>query len=105
MSGDKNIVAMPNDRRLMGFLRDRVAADAPMTTIAAELGVGVDDLCAWIMAYKEPRHRYVDNSKGGAAILVSDGPVRDHWSLSESARRFEIWRKSHYGARAARQNA
>ena len=40
-----------------------------MSEIAADLGVDVDDLCRWIMAYKAPKaHKTVDNSKYGPAI-------------------------------------
>ena len=60
-----------HDHDLMRMVRARVNQDPPipMTQIASEVGYDVDVLCAWIMAYKEPKkHKPVDNSKYGPAI-------------------------------------
>jgi hypothetical protein len=58
----------PTNHELMKMVRQRVKQDPPipMTQIARELGFDVDDLCAWIVAYREPRRP--------KAYLRRDGP-------------------------------
>lgn len=91
------------DHELMRLIRNRVDKGIPMTQIAAEIGVEVDDLCDFIMAYKEPRKRKVDTTKAGPPITLNDKPIRDHWGMSQAAQRFANWKRQHDGAVAARR--
>lgn len=69
-----------------------------MAEIAAELGSTPDELCRWIMAYKEPRRNkpYV-NRQSPAQITTTPH--------SADAKRFANWRKQREGARTALENA
>jgi hypothetical protein len=90
-----------DQHELMRLIRKRVDQQIPMTQIASELGVDVDDLCEFIFKYKEPRRRpYV--RKSDPPITIDDSPIRDHWSLSQVAQRFANWKRQHDGAAEAR---
>jgi hypothetical protein len=95
-----------DDHELMRLIRARVNQNPPipMSQIAAELGVDIDELCAFIMAYKEPRQRKAfDNRSYGPPIArVTPGNV-DHWSQPEQAQRFLNWRRARDGAAQARR--
>lgn len=83
-------------------LRVQCNTDKPMSRIAAELGVDVDDLCRWIMAYKAPKQSkpYVNRQSPPLGFTT---PERSHWSSPQSAQRFANWRKARDGAAAARK--
>lgn len=89
------------DHELMQLIRNRVEQGIPMSQIASEIGVETDDLCDWIMQYKEPRRRR-SVRKDDPPIKVNDKPIVNHWSLSQAAQRFANWQKSRDGARQAR---
>lgn len=92
------------DHAFMREIRRHVAMPKPMSQIAADLGVDVDDLCAWIMAYREPKkHKPVDNSKYGPAIAFDGRPIRADCDLTQEAQRFKAWKRQHDGAKAARE--
>ena len=77
-----------------------------MDEIAGELGCTADELCRWIMAYREPKkHRSVDTTKYGPAIAFDGRSIRTHGDLSQEAARFKAWKRQHDGAKAARETA
>ena len=83
---------------LMRLIRKRVEAGYPMTMIAAELGYDVDDICAWIMAYREPkRHRYVNR----ASPADLHQPART--VEQREAAKFAAWKRQHDGAARTRR--
>lgn len=66
-----------------------------MAEIAAELGCDVDDLCRWIMAYREPRVRPAkNNSKYGPPIRTAE--------FGHGAAAFKAWKRQHDGVKATR---
>lgn len=100
------------DAGLMSLVRVRVDQGWPMAQIAAEVGWEVGALCDWVLAYREPRRQRFANRDGGPRALAADRALReayfgerssreaarDSLSVSENARRFAAWRKSHQGA-------
>lgn len=95
-----------SDHGFMRIIREQVALPKPMSQIAMDLGVEVDDLCEWIMKYKEPKpHKPVDNTKYGAAIAFDGRVIRDASDLAHEAARFKAWKRQHDGAKAARETA
>lgn len=91
-----------DEREMMSLIRRRVDAGYPMTQIAHELGEDVDDLCAWIMAYKDPRPN-TSIKRDGPPIALRDATVKRYpWSASQNAQRFANWKRAHEGAKAAR---
>lgn len=93
------MILSPIDHELWALVRKRVAQGMVMTGIADELGLSVDELCAWIMAYREPRPARVRNTK-------ANGPaVSPHYSLSKDAQRMANWRRSQAAAIVARSKA
>lgn len=81
------------DHAFMRMLRLQCNTTKPMSRIAAELGVEVDALCAWIMAY-------TDKPAKQKAHYNRDSPpaVHEHYTTSRSAQRFAAWRKQQQGA-------
>lgn len=90
------------DHAFMRMLRDQCNTPKPMSRIASELGVDVDALCEWIMAYKEPRQQQYQN-KGAGPILADHAGDPDPWSLPANAKRFAAWRKAQAGAAETRR--
>lgn len=90
------------NHELWRLVQKRVAEPIPMTQIAAELGFDVDELCAWIMAYREPKRRkYV--GRDGPAITWRDVPIRDNHDMSAAGQRFANWKRAHDAAAEARK--
>lgn len=87
-----------DDHELMRMIRKRVNAGYPMTMIADELGQSVDELCAWIMEYKEPRRERYVNRQSPAQIITLPGTVERDWH--REAERFKAWKRQHDGAAA-----
>lgn len=92
----------PTNHALWQLIQRRVATPIPMSQIAAELGFDVDELCAWIMAYRRPkkRSRYV-NRDSEPAITWHGAPIRDHYSMSQAAERYANWKRAHDAAAKA----
>lgn len=85
----------------MRLIRNRVDAGKPMSMIAAELGEDVDELCAWIMAYKEPRRdRYVNRMSPAQVVSLPKAVERD-WN--EQVAKFRAWKRQHDGAVRTRE--
>lgn len=81
----------PNDRELWKLVRRRVnqLPSIPMTQIAAELGVDIDDLCAWIMAYTEPKPKpqYLAGktlASKGCSVVAAD-QRHQNWARAREA--------------------
>lgn len=91
-----------NNHELWKLLQKRVAAQVPMASIAAELGVPVAALCEWIESYHEPRHVARYQGRARPSLPIDSSPMHGHWSLPDGARRFAAWRKAHDGARRTR---
>lgn len=76
----------------------------PWETIAEDLGVAVQDLLNWFLAYRQPkRDRHQLARKGGLPMLIATNPGGGHYTLSNDAQRFANWRKASAGAAAARR--
>jgi hypothetical protein len=95
------------DHAFMRLVRKRCEdMSRSMAEIASELGCDVDDLCRWIMTYREPKkHRSVDTSKRGPAIAFDGRSITSHNDLSHEAARFKAWKRQHDGAARAREDA
>lgn len=87
------------DHAFWRMLRVQCNTNKPMSRIAADLGVDIDDLCAWMMAYTEKvpvkKKPYVNRDSQPAA--------HEHYTLSKSAQRFAAWRKQQAGAAETRR--
>lgn len=91
---------MRGDTEKMRLIRRRVEAGYPMSGIARELGEDVDELCAWIMAYKEPRpNRYVNRQSPAQVVTLPKSVERDWDSEVE---KFKAWKRARDGAAATR---
>lgn len=83
-------------------LRVQTNTSKPMSQIASELGVDIDDLCSWIMAYTaKPKKTkaYVNRDSPAVEFSLVD---KDRFGTSKSAQRFAAWRKQQEGAKATR---
>ena len=105
---DARDILRPDNRELFETVRTRLNARhpvEPVQAIADELGVTVDELCRWFVAYKEPRKAKAYQSPRFPALPQPSQPQRDPWVDSEERRRMAIWRKQTEGARKARLEA
>lgn len=84
------------------MLRVQCNTNKPMSRIAAELGVDLDDLCAWMMAYTgKPKKQKPYVNRNSPAIEFSSVD-KDRYGSSKSAQRFAAWRRQQEGAKATR---
>ena len=90
------------DHAFWRMLRVQCNTTKPMSRIAAELGVDVDDLCAWIMAYREPRKAKEYQAKYGPPIGAPKRPGNS-WTPAAQSLRHNAWQRQHDGAAAARK--
>jgi hypothetical protein len=94
----------PDDRELFERVREQLNRRNPPVSIqvvADEIGVSVDDLCRWVLAYKEPRKKKAYQSPRFPAIAPPKHRISDPWADDENRRRQAMWRKQHAGATAA----
>ena len=85
-----------DDHRFWHMLQDQCRTPKPMSRIAAELGVDIDDLCEWMMAYtSKPKSQktYVNR--------LSEPAENNYYPLSKDAQRFAAWRRAKAGAMEA----
>jgi hypothetical protein len=76
----------------------------PWEEIAEELGVAVQDLLNWFLAYRQPkRDRHQLARKGSMPMLLATNPSGGQYTLSRDAQRFANWRRASVGAAAARR--
>lgn len=98
-------ILTPTNHDLMALVKARVDADYPMTFIAQELGVDVDDLVHWILKeYREPKlrkHKPYQNK--GADALGEPKRPGNSWSPAAQVRRQTAWQREHDGVAAARK--
>lgn len=87
-----------NDHAFWRNLRVQCNCDKPMSRIASELGVDVDELCAWIMAYKAPKNKPYVNRES----VPTFAPVSRQGDQTEDVKRFAAWRKAQKGAAETR---
>lgn len=102
-SRSKEMTNLPplNDHAFWRLLRVQCNCDKPMSQIASELGVDVDDLCAWIMDYKAPKNKpYINRQSPPLAHSHVD---KDRYSAPQAAQRFANWRKAREGAAQTRR--
>lgn len=70
-----------------------------MAEIAAELGCTPDELCRWIMSYRQPKAKpYFSRD----SIQTFEMPQKS-LALDTNARRFAAWRKAQAGAAETRK--
>lgn len=91
-----------SDHAFMRLLRVQVHTTKPMSQIASELGVDLDDLMAWVMAYKDPKKAIYLN-KGADPIGKTQRAGGNGWSLAEQSRRQSAWERQRAGAAEARK--
>lgn len=74
----------------------------PIDEIAARLCVSVDDLCRWVIGFKESRkkQRVPYQSAGFAALRPPKVEPSDPWADGEARRRARFAQKARDGARA-----
>jgi hypothetical protein len=89
-----------SDHAFWRNLRVQTNTTKPMSQIASELGVDLDDLCAWIMAYTEKTPK-----KQKEYVNRDSEPVNENsqYPASQSAQRFAAWRKAQEGAASTRR--
>lgn len=93
----------PHNHDLMRLVKARVDSGRAMTTIAAEIGVHVDDLCDWILTkYREPRKPKEYHRPSMPAIGFSQQETAK-WSAAADTRRFMAWKKARDGAAETRR--
>lgn len=95
----------PHNHDLMKLVKARVDANYPMTFIAQELGVHVDELCDWILkVYEEPKaHKHKPYQNKGATALGEPKRPGNGWSPAAQVRRQTAWQRQHEGAAATRK--
>lgn len=94
------------DHAFWRMLRVQCNTTKPMSRIAAELGVDVDDLCAWIMAYTEkPAHKPKEYQSKVAEAIGDPKRPGSGWSPAAQVRRQTAWQRQRDGARAAMEMA
>lgn len=71
-----------------------------MAEIAAELGCSPDELCRWIMSYRQPKAKPYFNRE---SIPVFEVSKQGDGADTNDARRFAAWRKQKAGAAATRK--
>lgn len=75
----------------------------PIDIIASDIGVTVDELCRWVIAYRAPKHKRPPYQSPKLAPIAQPrrdtGPVE---ARSHDAQRFLAWKKASEGAREAR---
>ena len=77
----------------------------PIESIAYDIGVTVDELCRWVIGFKEEKRRIKspDQGKARAPLAQSRCTSTPLWSDDEDRRRQRIAQKARDGARAARE--
>jgi hypothetical protein len=98
-------ILRPDNYELFDIVRDRLnhRPIEPIESIAYDIGVSVDDLCRWVIGFREagrPSAPY--QSPKFAAIGPSRSTSTDLWADGESKRRQRFAQKARDGARAAR---
>lgn len=88
------------DHAFMRLVRKRCEdMSRSMAEIAEELGCTPDELCRWIMAYRQPKNRpYI--SRDSIPIYHVGSQAADP---GMNARRFAAWRKAQMGAAETRR--
>jgi hypothetical protein len=71
----------------------------PVESIANDLGVTVDDLCRWVISFKEAKRPKYQSAKL-APIAPPRAPSVGLWADDEDRRRQRIAQKARDGARA-----
>lgn len=95
-------ILTPHNHELYRLFKARCDAGYPMTMIAAEIGVHVDDLCDWVLkVYREPKKQKPYSTRHMEAIGEVHNGNGAGWSLSEQTRRHLAWKRQREGARAA----
>lgn len=76
----------------------------PIESIAYDVGVTVDELCRWVIGFKEERRRVKSpyQGKARAPLAQSQSTSTPLWSDTDDGRRARIAQKARDGARAAR---
>lgn len=96
-------ILRPDNRELFETVRHRLERRnpaEPITAVAADIGVSVDALCRWIIAYREPRKaRY--QAPRFAPLAPSAKSNSDLWSDDEDRRRRRMWDRARKGAAEA----
>lgn len=99
-------ILRPDNYDLFDIVRDRLNARPaePVEVIAQEIGVTVDQLCRWVIGFREsgrPRSTY--QSAKFAALRPPDRPSPDVWADVDDRRRQRMAQKARDGARARRE--
>lgn len=93
-----------SDHAFWRMLRLQCNTNKPMTRIAAELGVDIDDLCAWMMAYTEkPQHKAKEYQSKVAGAIGAPNRPGNSWSPAAQVRRQTAWARQREGAAATRR--
>lgn len=86
------------DHAFMRLVRKRCEDySRSMAEIAMELGCTPDELCRWIMAYREPRPA---KPVAPVAPITFEGRPLRNMDEYDAASRFAAWRRSRKGAKA-----
>lgn len=98
----------PTNHDLYKLFKARCDAGYPVTMIAAEIGIHVDDLCDWVLkVYREPKpHKQKPyESKDGTPIGRPMKVPGNGWSVPAHVRKHLDWERQRAGARAALEAA
>ncbi len=97
----------PDNYELFDNVRNRLNARPvePIDCIARDVGVSVDDLCRWVIGFREKGRPTSPYQKPAYAPLRPPSkPIPDQWADTADRRRQAIWKKQREGAAAARAN-
>lgn len=98
-------ILRPDNYDLFDIVRDRLKARPaePIDSIAADIGVTVDQLCRWVVSFSEKR-RLRSNYQSKKFAAIGDQRVHSNgmWNDDEDRRRARAAQKARDGARATR---
>lgn len=97
-------ILRPDNYDLFDIVRRRLDARPaePVECIARDIGVTVDQLCRWVIAFKERKGTKAHyQGKSFAAVRPPSQAIADVWADEDSRKRKRIAQKARDGARAA----
>lgn len=97
-------ILRPDNRELFAIVCSRLNARPvePIECIANDVGVSVDDLCRWVIGFKESRRTTAYQSPRFAPLPQPKYENGHDDQQPENIRRMKAWKRAHEGARATR---
>lgn len=98
-------ILRPDNYDLFDTVRFRLNARPaePVASIAADIGVTVDQLCRWVIGFTEKGRGGFYQAKRYSALRPPEKSIPDLWADDEGRRRERMAQKARDGARATRE--